>query len=49
MNILKLKELKISYDEDTTLTILEIKLQNTLLSASHVEEIRFKEINDMMK
>jgi len=49
MNILKLKELRISYNKDAILMILEIKLQDTSLSLSHVEEIKFKEINNMMK
>jgi hypothetical protein len=49
MNILKLNELRISYKEDATLMILEIKLWSTLLSVIHVKEIRFREINNMMK
>jgi len=49
MNILKLKELRISYNEDAILTILEIKLQSTSLSVNHAEETRFREIKDMMK
>jgi hypothetical protein len=38
MNILKLKELRILYKEDTTLTILEIELQNILLSVIYAEK-----------
>jgi len=49
MNILKLKEQKILYDEDATLMILKIKLQSTLLSVSHVKRTRFREINNTMK
>jgi len=49
MNILKLKELRILYDEDTILMILEIKLWSTSLSVSHAEKTRFREINDKMK
>ncbi len=49
MNILKLRELRILYNKDATLMILEIKLQSTSLSVSHAEEIRFREINDIMK
>jgi len=49
MNILKLKELRISYNENATSAILEIELQSTSLSVNHVEEINFKEINNMMK
>jgi len=49
MNILKLRELRILYDEDAVLVILEIKLQSILLDVSHAERIRFKKINNMMK
>jgi len=49
MNILKLKELRISYNENTTLMILEIESQNTSLSVNHVKKTRFREINDTMK
>jgi len=49
MNILKLRELRILYDENVILTILEIKLQNTSLSVSHVKETKFREISDIMK
>jgi len=49
MNILKLRELRILYDEDATLMILEIELQNTLLSVNYAEETRFKEIKNLMK
>jgi len=49
MNILKLKELRISYNKDAISAILKIKLQSTLLSVSNAEEIRFREINNMMK
>jgi len=49
MNILKLRELRISYDKDVMLIILEIKLQSTSLSANHAEEIRFRKISDIMK
>jgi len=48
-NILKSRELRILYDEDAISVILEIELQSTLLSVNHVKEIRFREINDMMK
>jgi len=49
MNILKLKELRILYNEDTTSAILKIKLKSTSLSVSHAERIRFREIKDIMK
>jgi len=49
MNILKLRKLRISYNEDTMLIILEIKSQNTLLNAIHTERTKFREINDIMK
>jgi len=49
INILKLRELRISYDEDAILTILEIELQSTSLSVNHVEETRFRKIKDMMR
>ncbi len=49
MNILKLRELRISYDEDAILMILKIELWSTLLSVNHVEETRFREIKDMMR
>jgi len=49
MNILKLRELRISYNEDTILMILEIKLQNTSLNVSYDERIKFKEIKNTMK
>jgi len=49
MNILKLRELRISYNKDVMLMILEIKSQSTLLDVSHAEETRFKETNSMMK
>jgi len=49
MNILKLKELRISYNEDATLMILEIELWSTLLSVSHAEKTRFREIKNIMK
>jgi len=49
MNILKLRELRISYNEDATSVILEIKLWSTSLSVNYVEKIRFKEINNTMK
>jgi len=49
MNILKLRELRILYDKDIILMILEIELQNTLLDVNHAEETRFREINDIMK
>jgi len=49
MNILKLRELRISYNKDAILTILEIKLQSTSLNVNHVKETRFREIKDMMK
>jgi len=49
MNILKSRELRISYNKDAVLIILEIELWSTSLSVSHVEEIRFREINNMMK
>ena len=49
INILKLKELRILYNEDATSVILKIKLWSTSLSVNHVKKIRFREINDMMK
>jgi len=49
MNILKLRELRISYKEDTISAILKIKSLSTLLNAIHAAETRFKEIKDMMK
>jgi len=49
MNILKLKELRISYNKDATLMILEIELQSTSLSMSCAERTKFREINNMMK
>jgi len=49
MNILKLRKLRISYNKDAILMILEIKLWSTSLSVNHVEETRFKKINDMIK
>ena len=49
MNILKLRELRISYNKDATLTILEIELWSTSLSVSYAEKIRFREISDIMK
>jgi len=49
MNILKLKELRILLDEDAILTILEIELQNTSLSVSHTDRIKFKETSNMIK
>jgi len=49
MNILKLRELRILYDEDAISMILEIELQSTSLSVSHAERIRFREINNTMK
>jgi len=49
MNILRLRELRILYNEDAVLTILKIKLWSTLLNVSHAEEIRFRETNSMMK
>jgi len=48
-NILKLRELRISWDEDVILTILEIELQNTSLSVSHTDRIKFKETSNMIK
>jgi len=41
MNILKLRKLRILYDKDAILMILEIKLQNTLLDVSHTERTKF--------
>jgi len=49
VNILKLKELRILYKEDAMSAILEIKLWNILLDVIHAEEIKFKEINNMIK
>jgi len=49
VNILKLRELRISYDEDATSAILEIKLQSTLLNVNHAEETRFRKIKNIMK
>jgi hypothetical protein len=49
MNILKLNRLRISYKEDAMSAILETELWNTLLSVIYVEEIRFKETNNMIK
>jgi len=49
INILKLRKLRISYNEKIVSAILETKLWNTLLSVSHAERTRFKEINNMMK
>ncbi len=49
MNILKLRKLRISYNKDAILMILEIKLWSTSLSVNHVEETKFKKINDMIK
>jgi len=49
VNILKLRELRISYDEGAISAILEIESQNTLLDVNHVERTRFREINNMMK
>jgi len=49
MNILKSRELRISYDEDAISVILEIESQSTSLDVNHVEKTRFREINNMMK
>jgi len=49
MNILKLKELRISYNKDATSVILEIKLWRTLLSVNYVKRIKFRKISNMMK
>jgi len=49
MNILKLRELRILYDEDATSMILEIELQSTSLSVNYVEETRFRKIKNIMR
>jgi len=49
VNILKSRELRISYDKDAISVILEIKSQSTLLDANHAEKTKFKKINNMMK
>jgi len=49
MNILKLRELKILYDEDIISVILKIKLWSTLLSVIFAERIKFRETNNTMK
>jgi len=49
MNILKLREQRILYDEDAILVILKIKLQSTLLSVNYAEKTKFRKINNMMK
>jgi len=49
MNILKSRELRISYKKDAISAILKIKSLNTSSNAIHVTETRFKEIKDMMK
>jgi len=49
MNILKSRELRILYDKDAILMILEIESQSTSLSVNYAEETRFREIKDMMK
>jgi len=49
MNIMKLKELSISYNEDAISVILKIKLQDTLLDMNYAERIKFKERSDMIK
>jgi len=46
MNILKLRELRISYNEDVMSAILEIRLQSSSLSVSYAEKTRFREINN---
>ena len=49
MNIQKLSVQKIIYKEDTTLMIFVIKLLNILLNVIHVDAIRIKEMNIIMK
>jgi len=49
MNILKSRELRISYNEDAISVILETELQSTLLNVSHAEKIRFREIKNIIK
>jgi len=49
MNILKSRELRISYNEGAISAILEIESQNTSLDVNHVERTKFREINNMMK
>jgi len=49
MNILKSRELRISYNEDAISAILKIKSQNILLSVNYAEKTRFREIKDMMR
>jgi len=49
VNILKSKELRTSYKEDTISATLKIESLSTSLNAIHVAETRFREIKDMMK
>jgi len=46
---LKLRELRILYNENTVSAILKIESQSTLLSVSYVERTRFREINNIIK
>jgi len=47
MNTLKLKELRILYEEGTISVTLRIKSLSTLSNAIHAAETRFREIKDM--
>jgi len=49
MNILKSRELRISYNKNAILTILKIKLQSTSLNVNYAEETRFREIKNIIK
>jgi len=47
MNILKSKELRTSYKEDTISATLKIKSSSTSSNVIHAAETRFREIKDM--
>jgi len=49
MNILKLRELRTSYEEGTISATLKIKSLSTSSNAIHAAETRFKEIRNMIK
>jgi len=49
VNILKSRELRTSYKEDTISVTLEIESLNTSSGAIHAAETRFREIKDMMR
>ena len=49
VNTLKLRELRISYEEDAISVTLKIESLSTLSSVIHAAETRFREIRDVMK